>query len=617
MSKQHEFEKFEKLEKLLSGADFTANGTHKSDLAAELNAFINDAESSIRRGRCPHRPVIKKSDSAESPTFLKRAEIEDIYISREEEIEMDNKEKSPKRVKVWQIAAVAACACIVFAAIALSTGYLQELTGVNAPKPPPFTGDGVLGVPTDEPEETPTWDKTWQELYEEQGEWTDEVDALFMEQKDHVQWIPPPMFDESMIDLSQTGDLVIWIPPWSSQWLIPMIDAYKEIYPNVNVIIENFDNNVSAEMATFDWQAYPTRMATELAAGKGPDIMFPHFMWTSDIVKMANAGAFLDLNDLIEQDEDFSLDDYYMPIIDSGIYRGKRYIMPFGYDVSVYIASTKALDEIGFDRSQTGDMISFINEIVRVLPKAQANPSFMSMFSTNFSLLREGRVKLVDFETDTILPDEEGLKKLLEAFKPYNHIASDSSRYIPREDLRPQHLLNGIFLFAPEQTAINFFVNASRLKAQGDFEMFAMPGIDGKVNALFSYSTAIRSGSPNAQNAWNFIKLMLSPGVQGSQDHGFNLIPVHKDSLIAQAEFWRMYCDSENYFWDDVHKRLSDAELQAYLDIITNAYGAITYDTNRINGFFWDNMDPFFNDEVSYETAIAGLRNQLRLYVSE
>jgi hypothetical protein len=32
---------------------------------------------------------------------------------------------------------------------------------------------------------------------------------------------------------------------------------------------------------------------------------------------------------------------------------------------------------------------------------------------------------------------------------------------------------------------------------------------------------------------------------------------------------------------------------------------------------FYDHMTPYLENKVSYDTAIAGLRNQLKLYVSE
>jgi ABC-type glycerol-3-phosphate transport system substrate-binding protein len=228
-------------------------------------------------------------------------------------------------------------------------------------------------------------------------------------------------------------------------------------------------------------------------------------------------------------------------------------------------------------------------------------------------LLRAYGIELVDFETGTILPNEDGLKKLLDAYKPYYTICFDYSRYI--ENVTPEHLTGGAVIFESLWYINNFFEKTSQLKTKDDFEIFVIPGIDGHLSAVAALSTmGIRSGSPNQQNAWNFIKLMLSSNFQSSFTSGS---PIHIDSIKYKVEYSHGFFDGAIHNGNVIHTKLSDAEKQAYLDIILNVDDCFTYESRPVQWMFNDHMTPYLEDKVSYETAIAGLRNQLRLYISE
>jgi ABC-type glycerol-3-phosphate transport system substrate-binding protein len=518
-----------------------------------------------------------------------RPEIEDIY-----EIEEMNvmEEKVPRKVKIWQVAAVVACTCVVFFVVALSTGYLGfNHQGTDVPP----LQEGELIPPTP----TPDW---WEVDYED---WTEEIHAQWFEY--YKETVTP---DALYVDETQTGDIVIYMPPFSMGMEI-LVNTYRRMYPNVNVIVET--------PSTTDWDAYGIQLAVELAAGRGPDVIFPHFMYESDIGKMIQAGAFLDLNEFIGHDEGFNFDNYVIEVLDSGIYNGKRYVIPYSYDALVYTASTRTLDEIGFDRSQTGDIVSFINEAVRCLPRAQANPNFRTMFNNQLwnHLRHFSGIELVDYETNTVLPDEDGLRIFLEAYKPYHHICFDHSRFL--RSITAEQLIEGAVIFHSHTIPGGFFETASQLKHQDDLEMFVIPGIDGKRHAKPWFDAAIRSGSPNAQNAWNFIKLLLSSEIQENINIMSVWTPVHKGAIIHMLDDMRNYYDGTEIPSDNgpiICARLSDAEVQAYLEAIINI-DSCTLSSIQVSRMLNEHMTPFLQDRVSWETAINGLRNQLRLYVSE
>jgi ABC-type glycerol-3-phosphate transport system substrate-binding protein len=417
-----------------------------------------------------------------------------------------------------------------------------------------------------------------------------------------------PVIHDAPIDLTPTNELVIYMPDWISSGLNRVIDRYKLLYPNVNVIVEEIKD---------DYDEYSIRIATELAAGKGSDIIFPSMMFNSDFYKMANSGAFLDLNKIIEQDEDFNIDGYVKVVLDAGVFRGRRYTMPYMYATPVYISVPEKLDEIGFDVSQTSDTVSFMNEISRTLPKAQAN-FIRSMFSeyVYLDLILSSGIQIVNFETNAVLPNQRELKKLLGSYKPY-HTIDEKIRANPAS-LDAGDLLNGAIMFARVDRIDRFINLAGQLKTSGDFQISVLPGMDGKISAGSIGTTAIRTGSPNQLNAWNFIKLLLSPEVQGD-GHFIVFDPVHIDSIINRFDTFNNLYENSPGATSTIFTKLSEHEKQAYLDIITGV--DYCYDfrfrTSPVFKMFEEHINPYIGGERSFEDALARLGSQLVLYMSE
>jgi multiple sugar transport system substrate-binding protein len=424
----------------------------------------------------------------------------------------------------------------------------------------------------------------------------------------------PPLFD-APIDLTPTNELVVYIPaPGNSTWgWDAVIDRFRNLYPDVNLVVEKIVTPISQ---TDSFTAYTARLTTEIAAGKGPDVFLPSVMRYTDLHKMANAGAFLDFNKIIEQDKSFNLDDYIKPILDGGIYRGRRFIMPFEYAQPVILISIpEKTNEIEFDMSQMDDISSFLNEIVRTLPKARENPHFQKMVDLDVytDLFIPSGIQLVDFENGVILPDEVLMKDIFDAYKPYHSIASDY-----KSDLWPPipaHLQDGTVIFASPITMDFFIKLVGQLKAIGiDYQMHVMPGMNGEITARSDInSVAIRAGSPNQLNAWNFIKLLFEPSHQSSW---YIKEPIHIDSISVAFDSLHNHHKARTRPFEP----LSDEEKQTYIDLVTTIDNSSSYNLfymGPIVNMFSEHMTPYFEDKVSYETAIAGLRNQLRLYVSE
>jgi len=411
--------------------------------------------------------------------------------------------------------------------------------------------------------------------------------------------------DDIEPDLTQTGELVLYLPTWPEPWYYkPFVEMYNIKYPNVEFKVEGFGG---------DYTAFSTSLSTELMAGTGPDILFPGIMYHSDIQKLAASGVFMDLNEFIASDDSFDIDEFIKPVMDSGILNGKRYLMPYGYYISGLVYYPRKLDEIGFDTSKISDPISFIEEIVRTLPKAQEMKRFEYVYnswSLLSDLLDSSGIKIVDIETKEILPDEEYFERFIKAYKPF--FPFDSTYYDHITDTAAEKIAGGVTLFTPFRTLLDFIYVAGLQKKNSNYQIRAVQSINKENLITLALTVAIREGSPNKQNAWNFVKFLLSEENQGR--YSFYDIPVREKYILPKVLAYH------EQRLEAVHSQiapLSNEEIDAFLQIATN----VATNKNHSSGFYLEfirsHLEAYFKDEISYDEAVSRIKSDLRLYLSE
>jgi len=411
--------------------------------------------------------------------------------------------------------------------------------------------------------------------------------------------------DDIEPDLTQTGELILYLPEWPEPWIYrPLVEMYNTKYPNVEFTVEGFGG---------DYTAFNTSLYTELMAGTGPDILFPGDMFRSDIQKVVSAGVFMDLNELIESDDGFDLDGFIKPVIESGVFNGKRYFMPYSYRINGLIYVPRIMDEIGFDTSKINDPISFIEEIVRTLPKAQEMKRFeyaYNSWSLLSDLLNSSGIRIVDIESKEILPDEEYFEKFIKAYKPF--FPFDIEYYDHISETAAEKMSRGVTLFNTFHKSLTFVMAAGLQKKISGVQIQAMQSIRGENLITEARTIAIREGSPNVQNAWNFVKFLLSDENQG-REH-FLDIPVREKYILLKI--LRDYEWSQEYGGDQIAP-LSKEEIDIFISM------AINVDTNKnYNNWFYlrfirSHLESYFKDEINYEEAVSRIKSDLRFYLSE
>lgn len=335
----------------------------------------------------------------------------------------------------------------------------------------------------------------------------------------------------SIVQSSEKG--VIKLPDISKQnifwgYLEQAIKMFNATYPQVKVEINTTDSDIK----TSD---YSTRLNTEVMAGKGPDVFWFCPDMPISIYKIMDAGVLADINKYIESDKSFKSGDYFKVIMDSGVYKGKRYIIPLYFTTNMFLTTDEILKKCNFKINLKHWTIKDIGQSLTVLNKKMVNGkkvyfTDISIESTGISfashVLNSSGINLIDHEKCKAYFNTPEFIELLNIGKilNYSSLPIDIKRandYNLIDIMMKNQLLtidnSGYSLnmiFTRENMMRYYF--GSKVKAR----LYPYPtNISRSFSARPVYMVSISNNCRNKKLAYSFIRVLLSEDIQ-SIDEG-------------------------------------------------------------------------------------------------
>ena len=409
------------------------------------------------------------------------------------------------------------------------------------------------------------------------------------------------------VDLTPTNELVLELPGFRyfGNMFYDAVGEFKKQYPNVKVTVTR-----KGDADNIPTDQYQSAVTSELMAGSGPDLILTDF-FTNDLYKTIDTGAFLNLASIISRDKHFNLNDYHSTVMKAGNYRGGQYFMPLSFSTEISVADQSGLDKMGFDKSNVTDYTSFVREISKCIPKAKENSSFNAMFVTPMQnrMLRSSGIPLVDEQKRIALPDEDAVRAFCKAYQPYYDIENQDGA--PYSGSTFDLYSKAIIPFGQQMRDTRWIIFWMLIKSKGDTPVLIVPkSVDGGLRATVSSGVAIRAGSPNQLNAWNFIKILLSKSIQ-NVDPGKNFdfdYPVNKAALRDQ---FNSYKDS-SVDWsvddgDGASKRVDNSVLTSddltQFQKIIDSISCCSLICKPTETIFTKCMEPYFKKEKTWIVA--------------
>ena len=406
----------------------------------------------------------------------------------------------------------------------------------------------------------------------------------------------------------ETDTLVLYSGNWmQSDIYQKAISIFKNLYPGVEVVLKNMGD-----------EEYVNTLRTEIPAGKGPDLILGTSSYDlRDVYKTMEARVFEDLNPYIEADADFTLDDYIKGIMDAGVFRGERLVLPFSHRPMILTTSAELLAEEGITAEDLTDLDSFLSVCERFrethpgqffmdegskrLPEDQQLTLFREMF------LYSG-IQFFDYENRTVVLDREELKKVCDFIRLYDPATVESERTAEEKKKRQSFgtwdliLKRKCLFYSTQYAGLSLMMTRYTVAQKGEHPVtLFMPDLSGEGCTEINFFIAIPKGAKNKLNAWRFLKILMSEEIQSDSE---NVMQIYSPVLIRATK--------------------EIIEAQGYPD---EEIGALAQSLNTINRAYmlppiqWiylrDHMMPYLNGERDFDSCYKDLSRELELYIDE
>lgn len=400
-----------------------------------------------------------------------------------------------------------------------------------------------------------------------------------------------------------------------------VVDDYKRNYKDVDVNVIEFPD--------ISFEAFADKVVTEILAGKGPDVIIfdETLMSFKDINKIIASGAVSPLDEFLAADETFNQEDYYQGILNNGIYRGKRYAFPMRFNIPLISSGENLLKNAGIDQEECKkDFASFMEQCGNYIDKNNNSAGQLFMFdNTTFT------GKLLNFvggnptkNNNTI--DTPEFRKFVENMKTLNKVKPKNElKRLDYIDIKDSQL---IFIGTLENPVITMTNSAFSQLNEGDKPvLLPIRKPNGNIEALITATAMINANSQNKQNAYNFIKQLMT---HNSNNYFKNCgISSRKDYTEFQLEHRYgygpfVYLNKNSYFIDELGYFLDSVEdLETYKDEYLNEMKSMVNSVDSANfvtpivEIIKAELQPFLDDKMTYEECIKQVQTKVDLYFAE
>lgn len=376
---------------------------------------------------------------------------------------------------------------------------------------------------------------------------------------------------------------------------------------------------------TLDESAVQAALKTALAGGDGPDVIVDT-CWAQDLEKLAGSGVFYDMDLLLEKDASFTLDEEYQKaVIDRGIFDGKRVIMPLFFRVNTFGSTQQLLAKSGFEGLHSYTAEEFCSHAKAFL---QENPEMALFNNTGVqyrtivqSFFADLNVKTLQSETfrevlEVCLRNTERQKDLgidaADLFRPY--FALESGRYL--------------FYCNDSNQALQ---DLGTFQSLGRATYFTLKNEQGNLNGGIVYFAAINVQSENLQNAWDFVKLLLTnyqdiprylpqatKGTSLAGGIGQGVLLAGNRGIVNYFQLGRVqtlhYLNADNSITKIPMTTVEQEVAEAFAGISAQVGKAYyTYSADQVMGYF----DAYVAGEKEYEACLEEAVGYVTVHQSE
>jgi len=478
-----------------------------------------------------------------------------------------------------------------------------------------------------------------------------------------------------------TYELIIYIPPNLMFQLPQAIQMFEEEFPRVQVEVRTFTEEHPPfaydqsgwrnrfELDVSGMEVFNQTLRNGLITNKGPDVVIwydlvayhghanayhlPYSLITfPDLYKTAAwTELFLDLEPLFSADPRFNREDYVQGVFDAGLIGHRQLFVPLMYTLPLLVTTKEALEYFGLDvdLEQEPTFVQLMEKIEKFIDENKLNPERF-LFPPPDRGLRYiypwvGE-PIIDYYLGTVNINSDTFRNAMYSYKMMYEMTTQRSSYslqhlggwgergalwhqVVAKDIYNRNVLfnftMGYRTFGGTYTQLsnategrtppwagNIFLNESPV-------WFPIQSIDGVPVAKPVLYAAIRRGTSNQHNAYEFLRILMSEEwsliAMPHPDDGMDVYPVNKQALVSAVDNIKQMNDSYNpnaIWWWYLPPQTEERWIAFVQSAVANEN--FTHTSLRI---VYEYMLPFFRGEQTFEESVSWLENKLIIYVGE
>lgn len=397
------------------------------------------------------------------------------------------------------------------------------------------------------------------------------------------------------------------------------LNDYKQLVRGVELNCVGFDSEDEME----------DKIAVEMAAGKGPDVILLSNNSKLDVYKAEKGNNFADLTKYMNEDNSMNEDNYYLDIIDACKMNEKQYILPFNFDINLFYMKQSILNKLGMEQLDAAtNYKEFFNKICdyqKILAIDSNDNIGMSTPSYNIknsitlvNCFRDIGMGVLDSNSDLKL-DKEQMRTIFSLMKSIGLETADKKDRINANVGTRLALgsVDSMFMNYAEAPSMISILNCILNEASGDcLDFQAVPTSDGTgYAAQITYYGVINSNCKNIQSGYNLLKFVMnykSPLTMRQYMYVNKELYNEKMSKIALGGTVWQIGNGEKYALLPWNRE----KLQKFNDIVNSIKKAQV--TNiRIEEIIANTMQDYMSDQNDFDTCFDNLQRQLLLYMQE
>lgn len=420
---------------------------------------------------------------------------------------------------------------------------------------------------------------------------------------------------------------------YSEKYMESAIAQFRKKYPDIKVDMKDFsaatisssvdgpgeDEINRAQKAEEDYRKV---VSTELMAGKGPDIVE---MEGLPYKKYIDKNSLANLSEMIKNDKGFDINNYKQNILNAFKYKNDMFIMPVNFSFTTFAANKSIMDKEGIRIDSSNwtwkDFLSIAQKITRdqdgdgkpdqyALEKMSPEDIFSLVFQSESN-------NFIDLDKRTCSFDSREFIDLLNFTKEF----SGKGFCSPKLDIPELYKMldPGTIGFMRSYFGTYQGVIQTQCLMNGEAEFYDTPSYGDKKapNIIYAGKTyAISNNSKLKEEAWEFLKLLLSDEIQSRDDMyqfpiSISALDKKAKSEIAQNYMYMSYKDKGRKV-----RALNDDDVKMVNKMI-DELEVLPYFEDQASQILSEGVKDFFSGKKSAEDTAKLIQNKISIYLNE